>query len=82
MDDTTSLPLARLDEINLSLDRAGSVADLVLSYATTNGDGLPNLASGTLLNSMHIIQGELDGIRKALKSAQGSKGEKADGDKR
>jgi len=72
MDDTIALPLARLDEINLSLDRAGAVADLVFSYAAANNDAHPNLAPGTLLNAMHVIRGELDGIREALKSAQGN----------
>ena len=75
MDDTIALPLARLDEINLSLGRAGAVADLVASYATANNEALPNQAPGTLLNAMHIIRGELDRIRKALKSVQGGPGE-------
>jgi len=75
MDDTIKLPLARLDEINLSLDRAGAVADLVFSYAAANAGAHPNLAPGTLLNAMHVIRGELDAIREALKSVQGGPGE-------
>ena len=74
MDDTIALPLARLDEINLSLDRAGAVADLVASYAAANNEAHPNLAPGTLLNAMHVIRGELDAIREALKSVQGDPG--------
>ena len=72
MDEQITLPLARLDEINLSLNRVAAVADLVLSYAVANNEAHPNLAPGTLLSAMHIIQGELDEIREALKSAQGT----------
>ena len=36
MNEKIELPLDKLDEINLSLDRAGSVTDLVLSYAAVN----------------------------------------------
>ena len=71
MDETIALPLARLDEMNLSLNRAGAVADFVFSYAVTNNEGHPNLAPGTLLNAVQIIRGELDGIREELRSAQG-----------
>ena len=74
MDDTIALPLARLDEINLRLGRAGAVADLVSGYAAANEWALPNLAPGTLLNAMQIVRGELDAIREALKSAQGNPG--------
>lgn len=44
MDNTIALPLARLDDINLSLDRAGTVADLLFSYAAANTGAHPNLA--------------------------------------
>ncbi len=74
MDDTIALPLARLDEMNLSLGRAGAVAYLVSGYAAANEGALPNLAPGTLLNAMQIVRGELDAIREALKSAQGNPG--------
>ena len=62
----------RFDEMNLSLNRAAAVADLVFSYGVANSDTLPNLARGTLLNAMLIIQGELDGIRALLRAAQGT----------
>ena len=67
MDEKISMPLTRLDEINLSLDRAGAMVDLVFSYAAANNEAHPNLAPGTLVNAMHVIRGELDVIRKELR---------------
>ena len=79
MDKIIALPLVQLYEINLSLNRVVAVADLVLSYAVANNEAHPNLAPGTLLNAMQIIQKELDVIREALKLAQGSSQEKVVG---
>ena len=42
MDEKIALPLARLDDINLSLDWAGAVADPVFSYAAANDGAHPN----------------------------------------
>ena len=66
MDETIAPAADRQDEINLSLDRAVAVVDLVFGYAVANGAALPNMAQGTLLNAMQIIQGELDKIRSTL----------------
>ena len=66
MDETIAPATGWLDEINLSSDRAVAVVDLVFGYAAANSAGLPNMAQGTLLNAMQIIQEELDKIRNTL----------------